>query len=128
SREVLLAVPSEIVEGGLSVGATKGQVLRRVVLPSAKTGIIGAVVLGAARALGETIALVLLVGNIAKLPSSLNSRIATLATELANNFGNLSSQVGFSILCCLAVVLMVIVAGTNPAARLIVRRSLQKLR
>jgi len=128
SRDVLVAVPDELVEGGLSVGASRGQVLRRVVLPSAKTGIIGAVVLGTGRALGETIALYLLLGGLDvnhPFPRGLNSGTATLATELVSNFGNGASN--FGVLCCLAVTLMVIVFAVNLTARLIVRRNLRKL-
>ncbi len=127
SRDVLAAVPNELVEGGLSVGATQSQVLRKVVLPSAKTGIIGAVTLGVGRALGETIALVFLSGGLYLLhpiPKGLNSTFATLATELANNFGQGGS---FPVLCCLAVALMVIVGSVNIAARVVVRRSLKRL-
>ena len=64
SRDVLAAVPEEVVEGGLAVGATRGQVLRRVALPTAGTGILGGITLGAARALGETIAVYLLIGGL----------------------------------------------------------------
>jgi phosphate transport system permease protein len=130
SRDVLAAVPHELIEGGLSVGATKGQVLRRVAVPSSRPGIIGAIVLGAGRALGETIALVILLGGLNlqhPFPRGLNSTVATIATEIANNFGNLTGAAGFGILCCLAVLLMVIVLTTNLIARLIVRRNLRRL-
>lgn len=128
SRDVLAAVPNELVEGGLSVGATKAQVLRKVVLRSARPGIIGAITLAIGRALGETIALVFVCGNLYLLhpiPEGLNSTFATLATELAQNFGN--GESGFGILCCLAVVLMVIVGSVNLGARLIVHRSMRRL-
>ncbi len=127
ARDVLTAVPHDLVEGGLSVGATRAQVLRKVVLPSAKSGLIGAVTFGIGRALGETIAMVLLLGNIAKIPVGLNSTMATLATEIANNFGNITGQGGFGILCCLAIVLCVIVGATNFVARSIVRRNAARL-
>lgn len=127
SRDVLTAVPHELVEGGLSVGATKSQVLRKVVLPSARPGLIGAVTLGIGRALGETIAMVLLLGNVARFPVGFNSTLATLATEFVNNFGNTTSKKGFGILCCLAVVLCAIVGTTNFVARTIVRRNAVRL-
>jgi len=130
SRDVLAAVPDELIEGGLSVGATRGQVLRRIALPTSRSGIIGAVTLGAARALGETIALFLLLGaldNSHPFPRGLNSGLATLATEIVSNFGQLSGKIPFGVICELAVTLMVIVGITNLAARLIVRRNLQRL-
>jgi phosphate transport system permease protein len=130
SRDVLAAVPDELIEGGLSIGATRGQVLRRVALPSARTGILGAITLGTARALGETIALFLLLGGLDPahpFPRGLNSGLATLSTEIVANFGELSGKVPGGILYCLALTLMVIVGLTNLTARLVVRRSLQRL-
>lgn len=130
SRDVLVSVPDELIEGGLSVGASRGQVLRRVVLPSARSGIFGAIVLGTGRALGETIALVLLLGGLDlnhPYPQGLNSGGATLATEIAQNLGNVTGAAGLGILCCLALVLMVIVGLVNLSARVIVRRNLRKL-
>jgi phosphate transport system permease protein len=130
SRDVLAAVPDELIEGGLSLGATRGQVLRRIALPTSRTGIVGAITLGAARALGETIALFLLVGGLDPahpFPRGLNSGLATISTEIVQNFGQLSGRIPGGILCCLAVTLMVIVGLTNLSARLVVRRSLQRL-
>jgi phosphate transport system permease protein len=130
SRDVLAAVPDELIEGGLSIGATRGQVLRRIALPTSRTGILGGITLGAARALGETIALFLLIGALDPrhpFPRGLNSGLSTLATEIINNFGNLSGNIPRAILYCLAATLMVIVGFTNLAARLIVRRGLRRL-
>jgi len=130
TRDVLIAVPAELIEGGLSLGATRGQVLRRIALPTSRTGIIGAITLGAARALGETIALFLLLGALDPnhpFPRGLNSGLATLSTEIVANFGQLSGTKPLGVICCLSLVLMVIVGLTNLAARLVVRRSLQRL-
>jgi phosphate transport system permease protein len=130
SRDVLAAVPQELIEGALSLGATRGQVLRKVVVPSARSGILGAVVLGTGRALGETIAMVLLLGGISPLhplPTNFFNTTGTLATEIANNFGDLNGPVPVGILCCLALTLMVIVGVVNLSARTIVGRSVRKL-
>jgi phosphate transport system permease protein len=128
SRDVLLAVPNELMEGGLSVGASRSQVIRKVILPTARIGLLGAISLGAARALGETIALVLVLGNVSgvsPVPTNLFSTLGTIATEIVNNYGNFSG--GLGVLSCLAMVLMVIVGTVNLSARLIVRRQYQRL-
>jgi phosphate transport system permease protein len=130
SRDVLAAVPRELTEGGLSLGATRSQTLRRVVLPSARAGLLGAVVLGTGRALGETIALVFLLGGVTSSspwPSGLFRQGATLASTIAENFGELSGHTVFGVLCCLALVLMLIVAAVNFSARALVAASARKL-
>jgi phosphate transport system permease protein len=128
SRDVFSAVPGDLIEGGFSLGATRSQVLRKVVLPSARRGVIGAIVLGTGRALGETIAMVFLLGDAGSLmPSNLNAPTATLASEIANNFGNFSGPTLFGVLCCLAVILMVLIFAVNSAGRWIVARQMGML-
>ncbi len=129
SRDVVAAVPNEMIEGALSLGATKSQVLRKVVVPSSRSGLLGAVTLGTGRALGETIAMVVLLGGVNQthpIPVSLFGTTGTLASEIANNFGNLSGAAGLGVLCCLALVLMVIIGLVNLSARVIVARNLRK--
>jgi phosphate transport system permease protein len=131
TRDVFAAIPDDIVEAGLALGATKGQVMRRVVLPSSKSGILGASTLGAGRALGETIAMAILLGGLSTvhpIPVSLFGTAATLASQIAVEFGELTYQDAFNVMCCLAVTLMIIVAGVNLAARTVVQRNLRKLR
>ena len=132
TRDVFVLVPNELIEGALSLGATRGQILRKVVLPTARTGMIGAVVLGTARALGETVALAFLLGgltNVCTLPTHLFCTGATLSTEIVNNITEYLGQPGpFGVLCCLALVLMVLVGLVNFAARSIVARAERKLR
>lgn len=128
SRDVLLAVPNELMEGGLSVGASKSQVIRKVILPTARVGLFGAVSLGAARALGETIAMVFVLGNVSgthPIPTSFFSVLGTIATEIANNYGSFAG--GLGVISCLAMVLMVIVGSVNLTARLIIRRQTARL-
>lgn len=122
SRDVIAVVPHELIEGGLSLGATRGQVLVRVVLPSARTGIFGAIALGAGRALGETIAVAMVIGSNPQIPHSLFSTGATLASTIATEFGNATGNSG-SALAALALILMIITASVNAGARILTKRA-----
>ena len=125
--DVIRTVPNEVVEGAIALGATRAQVIRKVVLPSCKSGLIGAVSLGTARALGETIALATLLGGLSysPMPDYLFATGSTLAAEIVKDFGG-----GFglqtSVLDCLGVTLLVIVALVFLFARGIVNRNLRK--
>lgn len=86
TREVLRAVPSTLREGALALGATPWEVIRFVVLPYAKSGIVGAVILGLGRALGETMAVTMLIGNKPQIAGSLFEPAATMASIIANQY------------------------------------------
>jgi phosphate transport system permease protein len=122
SRDVISVVPRDLIEGGLSLGATRGQVFLRVVLPSARTGILGAIALGAGRALGETIAVAMVIGSNPQIPHSLFTSGATLASTIATQFGEASGSTG-SALAALALMLMVITASVNAGARVLTKRA-----
>ena len=122
SRDVIAVVPADLIEGGLSLGATRSQVLLKVVLPSARTGIFGAIALGAGRALGETIAVAMVIGSNPQIPHSLFSTGATLASTIATEFGNATGSAG-SALAALALILMIITASVNAGARVLTKRA-----
>jgi phosphate transport system permease protein len=122
SRDVIAVVPTDLIEGGLSLGATRSQVLLKVVLPSARTGILGAIALGAGRALGETIAVAMVIGSNPQIPHSLFSTGATLASTIATEFGNATGNTG-SALAALALILMIITASVNAGARSLTKRA-----
>jgi len=125
SRDVIVAVPKELTEGALSLGATRGQVIRRVILPSCKTGIVGAVTLATGRALGETIALATVLGGVTSqspLPDRAFATGSTLAAEIAIDFGSITGRAG-NVLFALALILMVIVGAVTYLARSIIRRN-----
>lgn len=122
SRDVISVVPSDLIEGGLSLGATRSQVFTRVVLPSARTGILGAIALGAGRALGETIAVAMVIGSNAQIPHSLFSTGATLASTIATEFGEATGSTG-SALAALALMLMIITAAVNAGARVLTKKA-----
>jgi phosphate transport system permease protein len=120
SRDVLAVVPREQVEGAMALGATRWQVLRKVVLPDARTGLLGAFTLATGRALGETVAVALLIGNSDYIAHSLKSPAATIPSLIVNNFGE-ASGTELAALFGAGLVLLVIGVGVNAIARVLVR-------
>ena len=121
SREALRSVPQELREGALAVGATRWEATRLTVLGPASPGIAGAVVLGLGRAIGETIAVALVIGNVYAAPSSLFSRGSTIPSWLVNGFLE-SYGPSRAALYELAVLLLLLSVAINIGARLLVRR------
>jgi phosphate transport system permease protein len=120
SRDVLAVVPKEQVEGALALGATRWQVLRKVVVPGARTGILGGFTLAMGRALGETVAVALVIGNSPYLAHSVKAPAATLASLIVNNFGE-ATGTELAALFGAALVLLVIGISVNALARWLVR-------
>ena len=122
SRDAIAIVPHDQFEGALSVGATKWQVLRKVVLPGARTGIVGAITLATARALGETVAVAMVIGLNPLFPPSLFSTASTLASTIALQFQD-ATPLQVAALGALAVILMTLTAIVNWFGRRLVRGS-----
>jgi phosphate transport system permease protein len=123
TREVLLAVPQAQREGMIGLGATRWEAIAGAVLPYARTGIIGAVVLGVARAFGETMAVTLVAGNSSTaIGPSLFTPGYTMASAIANQFTEASDPLHFSALVEISLVLLVVALLINTAARLLIRR------
>lgn len=122
SRDVIRAVPRSLREASLALGATRAETIWSVILPYARVGITGAVLLSLGRALGETIAVTMVIGNQMKLSSSLFSLGYTLPSVLANEFTEAVGKVyqGALFECGLLVVLITIIV--NVLARLLVWR------
>ncbi len=120
SRDVLVVVPKEQVEGALALGATRWQVLRKVVVPGARTGILGGFTLAMGRALGETVAVALVIGNSPYIAHSVKAPAATLASLIVNNFGE-ATGTELAALFGAALVLLVIGISVNVLARWLVR-------
>ena len=118
SRDALSAVPPRLKEAAFGMGATHWEVIFRVILPTASTGIFGALVLGFGRALGETMALAMLVGNSNQLSISLFSPANTLAALLALNFPE-AGKVETQVLMYAAVILMLITLLVNVCGSLV---------
>jgi phosphate transport system permease protein len=120
SRDVLAVVPNEQVEGAMALGATRWQVLRKVVVPGARTGLLGAFTLATGRALGETVAVALVIGNSPFIAHSVKAPAATLPSLIVNNFGE-ATGTELSALFGAGLVLLVIGVAVNALARVLVR-------
>jgi phosphate transport system permease protein len=129
SLEVFRTVPHEIREASLSLGATKWQTIKHVVIRKAMPGIIAAIVLGMSRAFGETMAVLMVAGNVAKAPSSVLDPAYPLPALIANNYGEmLSVPLYDSALLLACLVLLLVVLFFNVIARVVlirVERSIQ---
>ena len=122
SREVIRAVPRDLREASTAVGATWWETVSQVVLPAARTGIFGATVLALGRALGETIAVTMVIGNRPDIPTSLLSPAYTLASVIANEFTEATGTLYPAALLELGVVLMLVTLTINLLALVMVRR------
>jgi phosphate transport system permease protein len=122
SRDAIATVPHDQVEGALSVGATKWQTLRKVVVPGARVGITGAVTLAAARALGETIAVAMVIGGNVHLSRSLAQGGTTIAAQIAQSFDG-ATALTISNLFALSVILIAITASVNLLGRRLLHRA-----
>lgn len=124
SREILLAVPDTQREGMLALGATKWETIVNAVLPYARSGIAGAAILGLARALGETMAVTMVIGNSStKISPSLFTPGYTMASAIANQFTEADKELYFSAIVAVALVLLLVAAIVNVIARLLVWRA-----
>jgi phosphate transport system permease protein len=120
AREVLAAVPASQREAALALGATRWEMIRDAVLPSARAGLVGGVMLGLGRALGETMAVTMVIGNRHAVPDSLFAPAYSMAALLANEFAEATSDAHVSALMAVAVALLVIALLVNAGARLLV--------
>jgi len=120
SREVLLAVPRDQREASLALGATRWETAWLVVLPYAKTGVIGSIFLALARALGETMAVTMVIGNDPKINMSLLAPGYSIAAAIANEFTEATSNMHIAALIELGLVLFCITILVNGVARLLI--------
>lgn len=120
-REVLRAVPAHLREGSLALGANRWETIGGVVLPVARSGLVGALVLALGRALGETMAVAMVIGNRPQISASLFAPASTLASALANEFTEATGDLYLSSLGALGLVLFALTLLLNLLARLLVR-------
>ena len=124
--EVFATVSNDLRHAALAVGATKWQTIRTVVLPQVLPGIIAAIVLGASRALGETIAVLMVVGNVPNIPTSVFDSAYPLPALIANNYGEMMSIPLYdAALLGAALVLLVVILIFNILSTLVLQRFLR---
>src|SRR5450432_3304242 len=122
SREVLRAVPSAPREGALGLGATPWEAVRVAVLPFARSGLVGATILGLGRALGETMAVTMVIGNRPEISASLFAPSYSMASVIANEFTEATGDLYLSSLAQIGLLLFAVTLGLNIVARLLVWR------
>src|SRR3989454_118810 len=122
SREVLLAVPASQREAALAMGATRWEAVRSAVLPYGRAGLIGAVILGLGRALGETMAVTMLIGNRHDIGLSVLQPAYTMAAAIANEFNEATTNMYRSALFEVGLGLFVVTVVVNAIARLLIWR------
>jgi phosphate transport system permease protein len=120
SREVLLAVPNSQREAALALGATRCETTRLAVLRYGRSGLVGAVLLGLGRALGETMAVTMVIGNRPEVALSLFAPGYTMASVIANEFTEATSDLYLAALTEIGLLLFVITVAVNAIARLLV--------
>jgi phosphate transport system permease protein len=126
SREVIRSVPQSLREGFIGMGATRWETIRHVVLPAARVGLTGAVLLALGRAIGETIAVTMVIGNAEGIPSSLFLPGQTIASKIASNYGEAGSPTQVGALAALGICLFAVTFLLSLAIRLVVRRSMRQ--
>jgi phosphate transport system permease protein len=121
SRDVLLTIPQELRSASMALGATRWETIWRVLLPTASSGIIGAIILGLGRALGETMAVAMVIGNSSVLSPSLLAPGNTIPALLANSFPEAFEPLHIGSLMYLALILFAITLAVNSVAALLVQ-------
>ncbi|HWA61684.1 MAG TPA: phosphate ABC transporter permease subunit PstC, partial [Caulobacteraceae bacterium] len=122
TREVLLTVPRPLKEGMYALGATRWEMVRGVSLPYARSGILGAVFLSLGRALGETMAVTMVIGNTPRISASLFDPSYSMAAVIANELAEAAGDAHLSALIAIGLVLFGVTVVINGAARLLIYR------
>lgn len=121
SEVSLLALPSLYKEGALALGSTQWQTIRGVLVPAAKSGIVAAIILGVGRAVGETMAVIMVLGNAVSLPTSILDPARTLTTNIGIEMGYASGD-HRQALFATGIVLLIIIMILNSVAQVVIRR------
>ena len=122
SAEFIKMVPSDLKEGAYAMGATRAEVIKRVVFPMAGSGIFSAYVLAIGRALGETMTVTMLIGNTNQMPETLRTTGNTMASIIANQFGE-ADGLKLSSLIAIGLLLFMITAFINMIGKILIRRA-----
>lgn len=122
SAEFIKMVPNDLKEGAYSLGATRAEVICKVVFPVAGSGIFSSCILAIGRALGETMTVTMLIGNTNNIPDSITSTGNSMASIIANQFGE-ASDLRFSSLIAIGLVLFLITAIINMIGKMMIKRA-----
>lgn len=122
SSEFIKMVPSDLKEGAYAMGATRAEVIRRVVFPMAGSGIFSAYILAIGRALGETMTVTMLIGNTNQMPETLRATGNTMASIIANQFGE-ADGLKLSSLIAIGLLLFLITAVINMIGKILIRKA-----
>jgi len=132
TEDAIRSVPDDYRSGSLALGATKWQTIIRVVLPAGKSGIIAGIILGIGRALGETMAMIMVIGNSVLFPKPLNGNPLTMFLSQARTLtGNIAVEINYatgvheSALFATGVVLFLLIILVNGSARWLINRQTQ---
>jgi phosphate transport system permease protein len=121
-REVIQLVPGDLKEAGLSLGATRFEVIRKVILPYARSGMLAGTVLALGRAIGETMAVTMVIGNSNFIPKSVFSPANTMASVIANEFVEATGKIYVSSLVQMGLLLFVVTTIVNIVGRHVIRK------
>ena len=122
SAEFIKMVPNDLKEGAYSLGATRSEVIRKIVFPVAGSGIFSAYVLAIGRALGETMTVTMLIGNTNNIPNSITSTGNSMASIIANQFGE-ADDLRLSSLVAIGLILFLITAVINMVGKIMIKRA-----
>ncbi len=122
SAEFIKMVPNDLKEGAYSLGATRAEVIRKIVFPVAGSGIFSSYILAIGRALGETMTVTMLIGNTNNIPQTITSTGNSMASIIANQFGE-ASDLRFSSLIAIGLVLFLITAVINMIGKMMIKRA-----
>lgn len=120
SKEALSLVPQSLKEAALALGATRWEMIRVSMLPYVKSGLLGAIILGLGRAMGETMAITMVIGNVPRISSSLLAPAYTMSAVIANEFAEAHNYFHESALIGIALVLFLITLIVNALARALI--------
>lgn len=122
SAEFIKMVPNDLKEGAYSLGATRAEVIRKVVFPVAGSGIFSSYILAIGRALGETMTVTMLIGNTNNIPDSITSTGNSMASIIANQFGE-ADELRLSSLIAIGLILFLITAFINLIGKIMIKRA-----
>jgi len=121
-REVITLVPSDLKEAGYSLGATRREVVMKIILPYVRSGILAGILLALGRALGETMAVTMVIGNANLLPRGIFSPGNTMASVIANEFTEATGRLYLSSLIEVGLLLFLVAVGINIVGKYIIKK------